>query len=249
MPFTFSHPAIVLPLMKINQKYISTTALVAGSMAPDFEYFIQMRMHQVHGHTISGMLYFDLPLAILMCFLFHYSMRDALLRYFPLRLKDHFTQYHGYDFFTRFKKHWYVIVYSALIGIASHLFWDSFTHANRYFVNLIPFLQESHSIHGYNVMNCEIGQILFSILGGIALLLCTCDFRTLRIRKQNLLMISIYWGLVATILMVVLLLRQVTNLSVLIATSISGGLIGIIGASFLMKWLKLEREILHNEQN
>ena len=38
MPFTFSHPAIILPLAKINAKYISLTALVAGSMAPDSDF-------------------------------------------------------------------------------------------------------------------------------------------------------------------------------------------------------------------
>lgn len=39
MPFTFAHPAAVLPFSKKQVNYISVTALILGSMAPDFEYF------------------------------------------------------------------------------------------------------------------------------------------------------------------------------------------------------------------
>lgn len=39
MPFTFAHPAAVLPFAKKHSKHISVTALILGSMASDFEYF------------------------------------------------------------------------------------------------------------------------------------------------------------------------------------------------------------------
>ena len=65
MPFTFSHPAIVLPLLKLSPKYISASAVIIGSMAPDFEYFIRMRLQQVHGHNLAGAFFFDLPVAII----------------------------------------------------------------------------------------------------------------------------------------------------------------------------------------
>ncbi|SEF46838.1 protein of unknown function [Flavobacterium urumqiense] len=42
MPFTFSHPAIILPFLK--NKKLSATALIIGSMSPDFEYFFRMKM-------------------------------------------------------------------------------------------------------------------------------------------------------------------------------------------------------------
>ena len=67
MPFTFSHPAIILPLLKLGKNKVSATALIAGSMAPDFEYFINFQMKQIHGHTAAGMFYYDFPLAILLC--------------------------------------------------------------------------------------------------------------------------------------------------------------------------------------
>ncbi len=52
MPFTFAHPAAVLPFMKKQSKYISVTALILGSMAPDFEYFYildRMVLLAIHG--------------------------------------------------------------------------------------------------------------------------------------------------------------------------------------------------------
>ena len=53
MPFTFSHPAIVLPFSK---KWFSLTALVTGSIIPDFEYFFKMKGHSDYGH--NWMVYF-----------------------------------------------------------------------------------------------------------------------------------------------------------------------------------------------
>lgn len=61
MPFTFSHPGAVLPLNFLPKKYFSMTALVIGSMAPDFEYFFRMRAQSYYSHRWSGMFWFDLP--------------------------------------------------------------------------------------------------------------------------------------------------------------------------------------------
>lgn len=44
MSFTFSHPAIVSPLNYFPNKWFSLTGLVIGSLTPDFEYFLRMRI-------------------------------------------------------------------------------------------------------------------------------------------------------------------------------------------------------------
>lgn len=59
MPFTFAHPAAVLPLGVKKTKYIDFTALVIGSMAPDFEYFIHFKPYQEYGHTIFEITLLD----------------------------------------------------------------------------------------------------------------------------------------------------------------------------------------------
>lgn len=37
MPFTAAHPAITLPFVHRNPKYVSASALIIGRIAPDFE--------------------------------------------------------------------------------------------------------------------------------------------------------------------------------------------------------------------
>ena len=40
MPLTFAHPSAILPFSRIS-RYINFSAMVFGSMAPDFEYFLR----------------------------------------------------------------------------------------------------------------------------------------------------------------------------------------------------------------
>ena len=49
MPFTFSHPAAVLPLRLLPRHWFSLTGLVIGSMVPDFEYFLRSMRLTVNG--------------------------------------------------------------------------------------------------------------------------------------------------------------------------------------------------------
>lgn len=84
MPFTFSHPAIILPLKKLPKKYISMTGLIVGSITPDFEYFL--RMKSKYSHTISGILWYDLPMGIFLAFIFHNLIKEALINNMPLFL-------------------------------------------------------------------------------------------------------------------------------------------------------------------
>src|SRR5690625_7567658 len=71
MPFTFSHPAIVLPLTFLPRQWFSLTGLVIGSLTPDFEYFLRMRIKSNYSHTIDGLVWFDVPLGRSLPFIFH----------------------------------------------------------------------------------------------------------------------------------------------------------------------------------
>jgi hypothetical protein len=51
MPFTASHPAIILPLIYLPGKWISLTGLVIGSMTPDFEYFERMSVQSDYSYS------------------------------------------------------------------------------------------------------------------------------------------------------------------------------------------------------
>jgi hypothetical protein len=139
MPFTPAHPAIVLPF--VRHKYVSATALVAGSVAPDFEYFLKMREDDIHGHSLAGLFYFDLPLVFVLSLVFHLLVRNNFIANLPGWLQVRFADVRRVDIIRVIRSRPVVFTLSALFGSGSHLFWDSFTHADGYFVNALWFYE------------------------------------------------------------------------------------------------------------
>lgn len=131
MPFTFSHPAAVIPFFskKIRSRF-SVTGLVVGSVAPDFESFINMGEYKVYSHTWWGMFWYDMPLAFVICFVFHWLVRDPLIENMPKDLRRRFEAWHYFDWTTYFSRHVVMVLYSLLIGICTHMIFDAITHLN-----------------------------------------------------------------------------------------------------------------------
>ncbi|MCS3597529.1 hypothetical protein M2370_002711 [Bacillus sp. JUb91] len=126
MPFTFAHPAAVLPFSKKQVNYISVTALILGSMAPDFEYFLHFRPYGVIGHTWLGFLYLNLPLVFLLAYIYHYILKKPFITH----LAKPFAGYYTYAVDERWGLHtwkdFFVFCYSALFGMLTHVVWDAF---------------------------------------------------------------------------------------------------------------------------
>lgn len=133
MPFTFSHPAIVLPLVK-NKRFFSATGLIVGSLTPDFEYFLKMRISSECSHRYDGLFYFDLPIGFLVCVLFHWIVRDAFIQNSPRFIQARIIRWYRVEWMPELKNRWWIVSISILIGAFSHIFWDEFTHVHGYFV-------------------------------------------------------------------------------------------------------------------
>lgn len=146
MPFTFSHPAIILPFQRLNSHYVSITGLIAGSIAPDFEYFIRMKMMGHCSHTALGALTIDLPITIIIALLFHQIVKKTLINHLPYYGRTRLEVLRQFNFWSYFKQNWWIFLLSAIIGIYSHILWDDFTHKTGYFVQQFPFLQSSISL-------------------------------------------------------------------------------------------------------
>lgn len=161
MPFTFAHPAIVLPLNRL--KWFSLTGLIVGAMVPDFEYFIRMHILSIYSHTILGLFWLDVPLGVLITFLFHNFIRDSLYDNLPATLNARLSPYKSFNWNQYFKKHWLIVLVSIFIGTCSHLLLDDFTHPQGYFVKLAP-----------GIFTYPIGSIpLFKILQHLFTLIST----------------------------------------------------------------------------
>ena len=163
MPFTFSHPAIIIPL----RKWFSFTGLIFGSMSPDFEYFLKMRISNLHGHTFWGVFCFDLLISIIIAFIFHNIIRNQLIKNLPDFFNSRFNHINDFNWNKYFSKHWLIVIISIIIGASSHIFWDSFTHDTGFFVKQIPFLQEKISFRDYSFPVLKILQHFSTVIGAL----------------------------------------------------------------------------------
>ncbi|MFK7000940.1 DUF4184 family protein [Flavobacterium oreochromis] len=231
MPFTFSHPAIVLPLPFFQKKQFSTTGLIIGSMLPDFEYFLRMKIKSTYSHTLEGIFLFDLPLGILLTFIFHNIVRNSLLDNLPAILKSRLSIFIFFNWNKYFKTNIIIVLSSILIGITSHIFWDSFTHQQGYFVKIIPFLTSTIKLLGKKIYIFKILQHLSSITGTLFIFFTLYKLPKNKIKTKN---ISLkYWAIFITIILVITLTRIVYGMNIkeygnLIVTNIAALLISLI---------------------
>lgn len=138
MPFTAAHAVAALPFRKTR---LNTAALVVGCLSPDFEYFLRLVPRGSFGHTFSGALLLDLPLSLAVLWLFQRYVADALVatapRLFPLR------QGSVKKIFTGNIPAFLVMLFSILLGAATHIIWDAFTHPAFWPYHHLPLLRYS----------------------------------------------------------------------------------------------------------
>lgn len=166
MPFTFSHPALVLPLTR----WLSATGLIIGSLTPDFEYFLRMKIKSNFSHTLDGLFWFDLPIGILLCFIFHNLVRNQLFSNLPLFLSKRLMFFTSFRWNDYFKENWFKVLISVLIGAFSHILWDGFTHEGGFFIERIPVLKERISINNYTIPFLKILQHTSSFAGVLVII-------------------------------------------------------------------------------
>lgn len=230
MPFTFSHPAIILPLNYLPKRWISLTALVAGSIIPDFEYFITMKSGSVYSHTWLGLLWFDLPLALLLMWVYNSWVKNQLIDHLPAFFNKRLSPFRHPDG-RYYMQRWAIIIISVLIGGASHLVWDSFTHWGGYFAMRIPFINSWVEVGDHGIPVFVILQLLSSVVGALVILIVICLLPAAKVSKAP--HIFYYWFKIAAIALPIILIRfhhglrrhEIENL---IDTAISGTLIGLI---------------------
>ena len=238
MPFTFSHPAIVLPLTFLPRQWFSLTGLVIGSLTPDFEYFLRMKVQSNYSHTLSGVFWFDLPLGILLAFIFHDIVRNKLFDSLPKILSSRFFAFKDFDWNKYFQKNWFVVIVSIIIGTLSHIFWDSFTHESGFFVQSIPSLKNKIDFLGIQLPIFKILQHGSTIIGGLVII-----YAILKLPANNKIISQLnfkYWGLWTLLTLTIISLKLLSGLDFrlygqVIVTGISAGLISLILTSWITK--------------
>ncbi|KNE84264.1 MULTISPECIES: DUF4184 family protein [Streptomyces] len=154
MPFTPAHPAAVLPLLRHP---FSPAALVCGAVAPDMPYFLagaripvsaqswyEPFLNATVSHGLPGIA-LGLPYALALLALYRLVRRPAAdllsARLLPAESAGSTgsaeSAERGGDGLRR--AGW--VLLSAVIGILSHLVWDSFTHSDGYVVTHLSVLR------------------------------------------------------------------------------------------------------------
>jgi hypothetical protein len=128
MPLTCSHPAAVLPFARY--KTLNFTALVIGSMSPDFGYFIGQRQLAKIAHHPIGTVAIDVPAGLIALGLFYILRRD-LCYLLPAPHRNQLTP------LTERKPQlsaaaFIIVTWSLLLGSWTHVIWDQFTHDGTY---------------------------------------------------------------------------------------------------------------------
>ena len=209
MPFTLAHPAAAILLKNILGRYGVLSALIIGSLTPDFIYFLPLPFSRVQTHSLPALIWFCLPVGMFTWFLFQYFLKIPLYALMPhgfqKRLdysKSHFL----------FGSHVIGVTISLITGAATHLLWDSFTHAGSPIVeNSVALNFLLFEIMDYKVWLYKILQHGSTLLGITLLIYWTgCWYRKAKITQHNrkpLLENNIRWK----VLMIILILPVLTG--------------------------------------
>jgi len=166
MPFTLSHAAAALPFRRTR---LVMSAVIFGCFAPDLEYFLWLRPHGHFGHTFPGLFIFDLPAALISLFLFQRYGKEPLIACLPAHLRERLRS--GPDLSMESLSGLALVCVSILVGSATHILWDSFTHSNTWFAHHWKFLVTEIHVPLFGLREwAAIFQYLSSALGIVVIL-------------------------------------------------------------------------------
>ena len=162
MPFTLAHPAAILPLRGL--RYLRTVPLIIGAMTPDLPYYVPVRFGLIRPetHSVTGSFTTCLVLgyAALGCV---FLLRRPLTALLSVRAR--WLCLSALAPFSRRPLEWALAPVSIILGVWTHLLWDSFTHDEGWMVRRVAALSAEVSFLGYNGTVCHALQYLSSAFG------------------------------------------------------------------------------------
>ena len=172
MPFTLSHPVAAIPLKKYLGDYGGLSALFIGAMSPDFVYMLPSDFiyhYRLTSHSLMGLFKVCLPMGILFFYLYHLLMAPVIVAVFPetllRKLPPHLCLGRCPPM-----NNGHAIILSILIGAATHIIWDAFTHADGIPQYIVPLSTPLLTLDNWEIMPFRILQHLGTILGLMLLL-------------------------------------------------------------------------------
>ncbi|MFD3156871.1 DUF4184 family protein [Haloimpatiens sp. FM7330] len=238
MSFTLAHPAAVV-FMK--NKYFNLSGLILGSMAPDFIYFILFNPSSNFGHTILGFMLLNIPLCFLLNFIYYKYIKDSFILNLPMCISKDYTWLIDIKNGVTNVKEAVIFTYSSVIGMMTHVFWDSFTHKTGYFVLKLNFLRDNINLLGHKIYIYKIAQHGGTLLGFVIILIFLHKIRKrgliLKVPLRSKVMYHVTAVLIEIILMFFIYITFNDSFSMgrIVVTFINGLFLGYLISSIMYK--------------
>jgi hypothetical protein len=171
MPFTFAHPAAVLPIRRLWPRAVVLSALVIGSMTPDFAYLMPGLVTRLQSHSPRGSVFFTLPVGFATYLIYHWVLKAPLAALLPASLQpraaEQIARSPGLP-----ARSIPAVLFSLWIGGLTHIVWDQFTHQGSRVVRIFPALATTlFTIHDYPIRLFRVLQHASTLLGLLAIAL------------------------------------------------------------------------------
>jgi hypothetical protein len=162
VPFTLAHPAAAVPLLRPLARWGVLSALVIGSLAPDFSYFLPFPIRRSQSHSIGGLFWFCVPAGLVAYWLFHRLLARPVVDLLPAMLRTRLRPIVD----AHVQPAWRAVVVSIFVGATTHIAWDAFTHAGAPIVRVSRALRfHLVTYSGYPVSVYTVLQHLSTALG------------------------------------------------------------------------------------
>jgi Domain of unknown function (DUF4184) len=164
MPYTISHVAVVVPISRLLARMRVLSAVVIGSMVPDFGYLMPIRLARFETHSLLALATFCLPVGIVSYWIFQRLMKTPLVSVLPDQVYMRWRPYSEPAPWGS-PRQWLLAVCGVLGGAVVHLAWDGFTHEDGRGVRMVPELAGTLEVHDHLVTGATLLQGLSSLVG------------------------------------------------------------------------------------
>ena len=128
-------------------------------------YFLRLGPRGGFGHTFVGAFLFSLPAALVFLWMLHRFVILPFVSVMPVSIQQRMTPWLG-TFRFGGPRRFALIALSSLIGIATHIAWDSFTHPGLGLYHYWAWLREPIDLPVVGVIpRCRLLQHLSTMLG------------------------------------------------------------------------------------
>ncbi len=166
MPFTLAHPAAILPFRRL--RFLRSAPLIVGAVTPDLPYYLPLGVSGrplrlgLDTHSVVGSYTVDLALGMALL-AGVVLLREPLTVLLPARAR--WLCLEALEPFRRRAAEWLLAPLAILIGVWTHLLWDSFTHVDGWAVQALPALSDTVTIGWYTGEIFHLLQYLSSAIG------------------------------------------------------------------------------------